>query len=239
MLLRTLFVLLMLGVVGETIVQSAFALTRTLIARRAERAVDAGYQRALASLENAAASALASGADPRALVVPSPSPAATCLPKAGAQNGCALTVVATVHVATATPDPVGTPAAPVCGEQNACVLNAQRNDLVSEGRILASIEITATDANGARVLDRTRAVRLRTFRQAPYVVVAGARDLTNATIANDAVEGDDGGRVDSGSTLINVEYRSSACPACPPISANVWKNAAANTTDAPDPNWPH
>lgn len=211
MLLRTMFLLAFIVVLGETAVHAAGALAQSAVRRRATAAVQTEFERAVEMERAAIAQTIQTGGDP--LAVPLPSPVATCL--ASDRDGCAIVVQ--TRVATASPAPSASP--PACGDA-ACATYLQANDRVMEGRVAIAIASTATGPNANTLATRSAVVRFRTFQTAPYAAMAGVADATMGTLFGGG--GDDGGATSGSPTLVNVEYLG-VTPGSTPIPGSVWR----------------
>jgi hypothetical protein len=228
-LLRTLFALLLLAALAESIVHAAHALAQTVVRRQALRAVHAQIDAAVASAQTAVAAAIAAGNDPASPNPTTPAPVATC--RAMTQNGCVLVASATVSFPDATAQPQASPCA-----GGACTIYEQGNDAVDEGRIDAVVDAQVTGPDGVALASRSTRVTFRTMRVSPYAIVAGKADATSGTPVEDAA-GDDGGAAPNGAapgTSIDVLYQNRSTGATLP--ANVW-HAAVQQNAGSVPAW--
>ncbi len=219
MLLRALFVSFACIVVAQTMLQAAAALALTALHRQSIAAASSAFVDATQRAQAYIANAIVQNA-PLSGAVPSPEP--TCVVSGDA--GCTLVAHETIVVAT--PEPTACPPA-------ACYGYVQSNDAVGEGRAVATIAASISDAAGEQLAARGGSVVFRTLRVAPYAVAAGATDATLDDGESGA--GDTGGitaGVSSG-TLIEVVYRNAASGALMP--ANVWTGLAPGS--APPSAW--
>jgi hypothetical protein len=206
-LLRTIFILALLGVLGETIAHGAAALAGAALRERAVDAVAAAFASGTRSAQAVVAQTLAS--NPQASTFPVPSPTSTCA--YGDASGCAIAV--TTIFATPTPPPSN----PVACPQTGCTVMLQANTAVSEARASFVISSVANGLGGAELAARSQSVSFRTFATPPYATIVGGADSTLDSLASDG-PGDDGGAPNS---LISVEYDPSGTGA--PSSGNVWR----------------
>jgi hypothetical protein len=185
MLLRTMFLLALLAVIAEAVVQGAAALAQ--VALRA-RALDAA-RTAFVSGIRAAQVAGAAGQ--------TPAPIATCA--YADANGCAINVETTF----ATPTPAVAPAPTAC-PGTACTVMLQANSSVGEARSAFVISTTVSAAGGAQLATRVGTVTFRTFTTATgaNASIVGSNDGTLDALMNGGT-GDDAGATN---TLITVEY---------------------------------
>lgn len=230
MLLRTLFVLTLFTVLGETLIHTVHALARASLHVRARSAVEAQLSVARSAAAGVLATAVAQGIDPAASPPPPPASKRACRLSTG--EGCAIYASA---AAAFVPAAATTPAA--CAAA-ACTVYEQANDAVAEGRIEVRIDASATSAQGEPLAARSERAVFRTMRVAPYVVLAGVADATTPA-ASGTGEGDDAGAVPNGTapgSLVDVLYQNSVTGATLP--ANVWRPlverpASASTAWAP------
>ncbi|MEO6836388.1 MAG: hypothetical protein ABI231_10850 [Candidatus Tumulicola sp.] len=225
MLLRTLFVLMLLAALTETIVHGVHALAQTALRRQALAAVHDQILASTTSAREAIARAIAVGGDPRdpKPVPPSPSPAC----RLRARHGCALEGIATVSF-----DAGGSGEASPCPSA-ACTIYEQGNDAVDEGRITATIAAESTTTGGGVLASRTARVTFRTLRVGPYAVLAGQADESLEALAGPGRVGDDGGAAPTGSapgTLIDVLFENAVTGTT--IPANVWHSQVQSGNDA-------
>lgn len=213
MLLRTMFLLALLSLIGETIVHGAGALARTTLHYRALGALRAQLISTVSLEQATIARAIAANQDPRSVPVPTPS-AACVLSDA---TGCRL--LAHAEIALPSAAPLATPSA--CPGSD-CTAYLQANDSVAEGRIPVTVSAKVTSMDGTVLATRNASVTFRTFNTAPYAVLAGSLDATLDDIARKQND-DDGGATSGATTLVNVEYVNAANPAATPIPGNVWR----------------
>lgn len=210
-MLRALFLCLAIAVLGETILQAAAALAVSALSRTGIAAATNALGDATERAQSAIAIAVAQGATPPVLV---PSPAPTCV----LANDTGCSIVAAESIVLATPDPTSCP-------MQGCAGYEQGNDAVGEGRFVATISATASNAQGVPIATRTRSVIFRTLHVPPYAVPGGALDATLDDSESGA--GDLGGMtpLDSSSgTLVDVVYQNATSGAVMP--ANVWMGLA-------------
>ncbi|MBV8153940.1 MAG: hypothetical protein JO160_00285 [Candidatus Eremiobacteraeota bacterium] len=227
MLLRTVFVLMLLFALSETMVHGAHALAQVTLRRQASVAVHDALLRAVAAARTAVAGAIAAGGDPRDLVPVAPSPVPACAVTTPA--GCVLTATAWIAFS-----PMPAPAASPCADDG-CTVYQQGNDSVAEGRLQVSVAARATGPDGTVLATRSERVTFRTFRIAPYAALAGDLDGSLEALAPEG-QGDDGGAVPNGTapgTLIDVTYENRDTGASMP--ANVWQPNVQRPADAPPP----
>jgi len=203
MLLRTMFLLVLIAALAETVVHGAAALARTSLEQTELSAMRAAFVAAVASAQDAAANRTA------------PAPFATCYVASGTQ--CDVAVTATI--ASSTPSAQVTPS--VCPHTN-CTIYLQNNSAVAESRVAYHLVMTVRAGNGDVLASRATNVAFRTFAAPPYATLVGSLDGTLDAIANGGT-GDDGGNAGAAGTLINVEYVSSGASASP-IPGNVWRS---------------
>ena len=234
MLAGALYYIALVALVGATILSAGLAMTRVTISRMAQPYITAGYQRALASLEQTVSSDMQAGG------VPYPAPTFTPIPAECANAACTYKTSETIALTTAAA-PVN--AAACDASQTNCAPNVQSNAYVAESRLTAQISVTVTDASGATVAMRTGAVILRTFDAPPYVGVAGSREGTFDDIASLHAAGDDGGAppatpnpcasVSPGvvdDTAVRVAYHNASSGAC--ANGSSWSDASYSSTTA-------
>lgn len=213
-MLRALFVCFAIAVLSESILQAAGALAVAALARQGIAATASAFGDGAQRAQGAIAAAIAQGETPPAAV---PSPAPTCVLSSG--SACAL--IATESIVLATPSAAPCPSVGCAGYE-------QENDVVGEGRVVATIEALVSNAQGTPVAARSGTLVFRTLRVAPYAVFTGALD---ATLDDDeGGAGDLGGLVPAGSsagTLIDVVYQNASSGAVMP--ANVWSGLAPTT----------
>ena len=213
MLLRTMFLLAMLAVLGETLVHGAASLARAALH---QRALDAARV-AFVTGARAAQAALAQGQ--------TPAPIATCA--YADANGCEINV----QTIFATPTPAAAPTPSVCPGTD-CVVELQSNNAVSEGRAAYTISSLVTAVNGAPLASRSGTVVFRTFATPPYAVIAGGTDGTIDALVNGGAADDAG----AAGTLITVEYDQNGSAAA--TAGNVWQPLVEAPASAA-PAWEH
>lgn len=218
MLLRTLFILMLLAVLGETLLHAAHALAQASLRRQAALAARHELDAAMLAARTAAADAIVAGGDPRALTV-TPPPSQSVCRLAGAGGSCALFGSSTIAF---DPAPASTPSPCASG---ACTIYEQENDAVAEGRIGAMVTSQATAATGEVLATRTARVTFRTIAVAPYATIAGYDDADNEGAApNGAAPG----------TLLDVLYENRLTGATLP--GNVWRPQIERSGPLP-PAW--
>ncbi len=183
MLLRTMFLLALLAVVGETIVHGAASLAQVALR---QRALDVA-RTAFVSGVHAAQAAVVQGR--------TPAPTATCA--YADVDGCEIDVQTTF----ATPTPAAAPTPSAC-PGTSCTVVLQANSAVGEARASFIISSVVSAASGAQLASRIGMVTFRTFATAPYASIAGSTDGTLDALMNGGT-GDDAG---AANTLITVEY---------------------------------
>ena len=227
MLLRAMFLLALISLLGETIVHGAGALAQSSLRFRALSAARTEIAAAISNEQASIAQAIASKTDPRSVPLPSPEP--TCVFSDGAN--CSIQAQAQLSLASA--EPSATPSA--CPEAS-CTIYLQGNDNVAEGRLAVNVFANVTASDGTVLASRSATVTFRTFNTAPYATLAGSLDATLDDIAR-GENGDDGGATNGSATLVNVEYLNASDPSATPIPGNVWRPqdqhpaAAANQWD--------
>ena len=209
MLLRAFFLIALLGMLAETLVQGSASLARVSMKEREAAAMRAALSAAISSAQTAAAQAVASGADPS---IAAPAPIATCFD--ATPSGCAIAVTATVATVTA-----GRPAES-CPDTD-CTIYLQENSAVTESRVGYRVNASVLAPNGDVIATRNGDLAFRTFATPPYASLVGSLDATMDAIADGGV-GDDGGNASAASTLITVEYVPSGAAASP-LPGNVWR----------------
>jgi hypothetical protein len=182
-LLRTMFLLAFLAVLGETIVHGAASLAQAALRARA---LDLAHT-AFVSGVRAAQASIAQGV--------APAPIATCA--FADANGCEINVQTTIATAT----PSAAPAASAC-PGTPCTVILQGNSAVSEARTTFLISTVVNAASGATLATRSGTVAFRTFATPPHAAIIGGADGTLSALL-------DGGAADDAgapTTLITVEY---------------------------------
>ena len=229
MLLRTLFALLLLAVLGETIAHGVQALAQTMLKRQARVAVQAQLLDSIAQTRQSIAAAIAAGGDPGQPPAIAPTPAAAC--RLSTAHGCAIQAAATISFEAAL-----SPSGPPC-PNGACTTYAQGNDAVAEGRVDAEIFVRAlVPATGAVLASRNVRVTFRTQRVAPYATIAGRDDETLDALSAGG-NGIDAGAAPNGTapgTLVDVLYENKQTGVTMP--GNVWQ-ANVGRPDAGAPAW--
>jgi hypothetical protein len=211
MLLRTMFLLALLAVVGETIVHGAASLAAVAFH---QRAVDTARTAFVTGI-HAAQAALVAGR--------TPAPIATCA--YADANGCEINVQTTF----ATPTPAGLPTPASC-PGTPCTIVLQGNSAVGEARASFMISSTVSAASGAQIATRAGMVTFRTFATAPYASIAGSTDGTLDALMNGGTADDAGAT----NTLITVEYDPRGGGAA--SAGNVWQPVLENPAPAA-PAW--
>jgi len=223
MLLRTLFLLLLLAVLGETIAHGAAALAQAALHQRAVDAARVAFVTGTHAVQASVAQVVS--VHPQASVFPAPAPISTCA-YAGT-NGCEMNVLTTFS----TPAPAIT-ATPAACPGTDCIVELQGNSLVSEARATFLISATVTAPGGAPLASRTGEIALRTFGTAPWASVVGSSDSTLDALMNGGA-GDDAG---SNATSITVEYDPHGGGSA--TAGNVWQSRVESPASAA-PNWDH
>ena len=211
MLLRMMFLLALLAVLGETIVHGAASLAQAALR---QRALDAARAAFVSGVRAAQASVVQDVM---------PVPIATCV--FADANGCEINVQTTIAVVT----PAASPEATAC-PGTPCTVILQGNTAVNEARTAFTISSVVSSANGATLAARSGTVAFRTFATPPYASIVGGSDATLDALLQSGAADDAGG---SG-TLITVEYEPSGGGAGTP--GNVWQPLLENPA-APAPAW--
>ena len=211
MLLRTLFLLALLAVIGETIVHGAASLAQVGLRQRALDTARAAFVSGVHTAQSAAVARRV------------PSPTATCA--FADANGCEINVQTTF----ATPTPASAPTPAAC-PGTACTVVLQANSAVGEARATYVISSVVSAASGATLAARTGTVSFRTFATAPYASIVGSTDGTLDALMN-AGTGDDAGATN---TLITVEYDVSGGGGA--TAGNVWQPVVESPASAA-PAW--
>ncbi len=203
MLLRTLFLLALLAVLGETIVHGAASLAQAALRQRALDAARIAFVNGV----HAAQASVPSGV--------APVPIATCA--FADANGCEIDVHTTIATATRSAAPASTacPSTP-------CTVVLQGNSAVSEARASFTITSVVSAASGATLATRSGAVSFRTFAMQPFAAVVGGADATLGALLDGGLPDDAG----APNTLITVEYQQSGGGAATP--GNVWQPLVEN-----------
>ncbi len=218
MLVRVIVLIAFVAVLGEAVVFGAAALARMSFHVREHAAVRAAFSDAIRQAQTAAAGG------------PIPQPTATCI--YASSLGCAVTVRATVSVAT--PNPGSTPL--TCADAS-CTVYMQSNSHVDESRVRYALTAQVLAGNGDVMMTRAGDVMFRTFATEPYAALVGSLDATLDTLAN-AGAGDDGGRASqTNATLIHVDYQQRGNPATQ-TAGDVWHALDEHPSTAAPP-WDH
>ena len=221
MLLRTLFLLALLAVLGETIVHGAASLAQAALRQRALDAARLAFVSGVRAAQASVAQSVA--ANPQASSFAAPAPIETCA--YADANGCELNVQTHCEAQSAAPAPSSCPG-------TACTIVLQNNSAVSETRASFVIASVVSATSGATVASRSGIVAFRTFAAAPYASIVGGADATLDALFNGGA-GDDAG---APNTLINVEYDPNAGGAS--TAGNVWQPAIESPASAA-PAWDH
>jgi hypothetical protein len=222
-LLRTLFILGCLIVLGNVIVHACGALARAAVHRVASRAADRAAASALTSLQQTLATAIANGADPRTVSIPPQTTPSVC-----ALGGASCLLFVRTAVRSTMLLPVGSADASQAACEPRCAFNLQGNDAVDEGRLSALISSIVSGPAGTMLARRDRYVSLRTLRSPPYVAIAGSRDATDDRFRTGSAQGDDGG---AHATIVSVKYRNALSRA--EMDGNAWQSRPWSADDAP------
>ncbi len=211
MLLRAMFLLALLTVLGETIVHGAASLAQAALRQRALDAARTAFVSGVRAAQASVAHAVA------------PVPLATCA--FADANGCEITVQTTIAAATpsAAPAPSGCPGTP-------CTVILQSNSAVGEARATFVISSVVSSASGATLATRSGTVAFRTFATPPYASVVGGTDTTLGALRNGGPADDAG----APATLITVEYDPGGGGAS--TAGNVWQPLIENPASAA-PAW--
>ena len=228
MLLRSLFVLALVGTLAETLVHGVHALAGSVFRGRAELAVQDEIASAATTARTVLVLAIEAGGDPRALDPSPPPPSMEC--RLYVRRGCALEGSATMSFS------LPPPATPSPCPGGSCSVYEQENDAVEEGRVTVTIAAQAKATGGAVLAARTAQLTFRTLRLPPYAVLAGQADASAAPPGHTAA-GDDAGAAPNGAapgTLIDVLYENAVTGST--IPANVWQ-AQVQSRAAARPAW--
>jgi hypothetical protein len=227
MLAAVLFYVALIALVAATVLSAGLAMTRMTIARTSQSYLAAGYDRAVASLQETIAQAMQSGGSAH------PMPVFTPLPPACADAACTYRTQATIVLlqSAASPGPSCDPAA------SNCAPNVQTNAYVGESRLTAAIAVNVEDRAGAVLASRSGKVVVRTMNVPPYAAVGGARDDAFDDVSASHALGDDGGVPPAtpnpcagagtgvaGDTTVRVAYRNAVSHAC--SDGNSWGSAS-------------
>jgi len=223
MLLRTMFLLALLAVLGETIVHGAASLAQAALRQRALDAARLAFVSGVRAAQTSVAQSIA--ANPQTTSFAVPAPIATCI-YAGA-NGCEINVQTTVALQSAAPAP-----SPSTCPGTACTIVLQSNSAVSEARASYGIASIVSAASGTTLASRSGIVAFRTFATPPYASIVGGTDATLDALINGGA-GDDAG---ASSTLITVEYDPSGGGSS--SAGNVWQPSIESPASAA-PAWDH
>lgn len=184
MLLRTLFLVLFITALADTIVHATASAARAAIHWQALAAARSAFANGIAAAQLAAAGGAM------------PSPVQTCA--YATAGGCTIEVVTTVS----TPTPAVGTTATSC-PSTSCTVLLQGSSAVSESRAHFVVTARVLAHNGDVLLARSASIAFRTFAEPPYATLVGSLDAT----LDDALQagaGDDGGREPG--TLIHVRY---------------------------------
>lgn len=220
MLLRVIAVCFASAVLAETMLQGTAALATATLHRQAIAAARSAFAAAAENAQQTIAAAVSAGA---AIPATLPSAAPACV--VTSSGTCLLS--ATVGVSLATPQPTACPS-------SGCAAYAQGNDAIGEGRAVATIVATISNAAGRTLAVRGGSVVFRTVRVAPYAMIAGVLDATldDAESGPGDAAGIVPGAVSQG-TLVDVVYENAVTGAIMP--ANVWSGLAPSAPTSP--NW--
>jgi hypothetical protein len=227
-LLRSLFVLALVGVLAEVMVHGVHALAGSVLHRRAELIVHDEIVSATTAARTALVRAIEAGADPRALDPSPPPPSTDC--RLYVRRGCALEGSARMSFSL---PPAATPSPCPAGS---CSVYEQENDAVEEGRVTVTIAAQAETVDGAVLAARSAELTFRTLRLPPYAALAGQADASSAPSGHTAA-GDDAGAAPNGTapgTLIDVLYENAVTGST--IPANVW-HTQVQSPAATRPAW--
>jgi hypothetical protein len=201
------------------------------------RAVHAGAQAALrvrAGIVDADETELAAERARRALalwIAGGNEPARAMPPGVAVEPRCVLraakacAVEASASIEWSTPQP---PRASPCPD-GACTAYDQANDLVSEGRVEATLFVETREPSGVMLARRTTQLRFRTWHAAPFAALDGRGDETFSSEFDDS--GDDGGASGTDGTLVTTIFRNALTGSTMP--ANVWNERIAPAATAP------
>jgi hypothetical protein len=223
MLLRTVFLLALLAVLGETIVHGAASLAQAALRQRALDAARLAFVSGVRTAQASVAQSIA--ANPQTSNFVAPAPIATCA--YADANGCQINVQTNFAVQSAVPAP-----SPSACPGTACTIVLQSNSAVSESRASFAIASIVSAASGATLASRNGIVAFRTFATPPYASIVGGTDATLDALINGGA-GDDAG---SFNTLITVEYDPSAGGSS--TAGNVWQPIIESPASAA-PAWDH
>ena len=227
MLLRTLVLMAFVVALAIALVHACAALARARVHRAASIAAAAGFDRGLAAVQVAIATAIARGDDPRTVAFVAPSPAPACASVA-ADGSCALTVA--VAIASTTTQTIGSGSEPCVA---ACARDLQGNDAVEEGRLAVRVTASAVGPNGTIFSTRDRYALFRTTRVPPFASLIGERDATGEGVALGASEGEDAGT--PALTTVDVRYVDAETGAY--VEGNAWRTGAWAHDDASATAW--
>jgi Tfp pilus assembly protein PilV len=222
MLLRTVFLLALLAVLGETIVHGAASFAQAALAQRALDAARVAFVSGMRTAQTSIAQTLA--ANPQTSIFAAPAPIATCA--YADTSGCEIEVQTTFAARSAAPAP-----SPSSCPATACTIVLQSNSAVSEARasfVVSSVVVSA--ASGATLASRSGIIAFRTFATPPYASIVGGTDATLDALINGGA-GDDAG---APNTLIAVEYDASGGGSS--TAGNVWLPVIENPASAA-PAW--
>ena len=223
MLLRTIFLLTLLAVLGETIVHGAASLAQAALAQRALDAARVAFVSGVRTAQTSIAQTLA--ANPQTSTFMAPAPIATCA--YADTSGCEIEVQTTFAAPSAAPAP-----SPSSCPSNACTIELQSNSAVSEARAAFVISSVVSAASGATLASRSGMIAFRTFATPPYASIVGGTDATLDALINGGA-GDDAG---APNTLISVEYDAGGGGSG--TAGNVWQAVIESPASAA-PAWDH
>lgn len=223
MLLRTVFLLALLAVLGETIVHGAASLAQSALRQRALDAARVAFVSGVRAAQASVAQSVA--ANPQTSSFAAPAPIATCA--YADANGCEINVQTSFAAPSAAPSP-----SPSSCPGTACTIVLQSNSTVSEARASFVIASVVSAASGATLASRSGVVAFRTFAAPPYASIVGGTDATLDALINGGA-GDDAG---ASNTLITVEYNASGGGSS--TAGNVWQPVIESPASAA-PAWDH
>ncbi len=241
MLANALFYVALVAVVATTFLSAGLAMTHVTVHRLSQTYVNAGYQRAVSTLQQTLTSDMQNGGLPNPLPSFTPMPASCVDSSHPCKYWSAQTIAFTQ---TSTPAPVG-----ACdGSQSACAANEQANAYINESRVTARISVTISAADGTLLTARTADVVMRTMNIPPYVVLAGTRDGSFDDLASAHGIGDDGGTAPAtpnpcsggvpgtaDDTVVRVAYRNQSTNACSDGSS--WRAATYSSASGAPSGW--
>jgi hypothetical protein len=227
-LANALFYVALIAMAASTLLSAGAAMTRVTILRLSQSALNSGYQRAAAALQQRLATEIA------ARGFPSPLPSFTPLPQACAGGSAACTYKTGATIALTQPAPETFAAACNPSSSN-CATNEEANVYVDEHRLSARITVSVSGPDGTVLVARSADVVLRTFSIPPYVAIAGSRDGSFDSFATDRAPGDDSGALPAtpdpcasaapaSDTVVRVAYRNAVTNAC--IDGSAWRDGS-------------